>query len=91
MHNFCMSVNWPLIQQQALKFAKYLNNDTLKASNGWLYLLLKRNDIVFRTMTVERGDVDTTTYDDWKKHLLHYVRGTALKTFSIWMKQDCYS
>ena len=44
---------------------------TLKACNGWLDLLLKRNNIVFRTMTVERGDVDTTTADDWEKTFLH--------------------
>ena len=64
-----MSVNVPWVQQQALKFAKYLNNDTFKASNGRLDSLLKRNNIVFRTLTGERGDVDTTTNDDWKKNL----------------------
>ena len=64
-----MSVNGPWVQQKALQFAKDLNNDTFKASNGWLDSLLKRNNIVFRTMTGERGDVDTTTNDDWKKNL----------------------
>ena len=62
-------VSGPLIQQQALKFARDLNNDTFKASNGWLDSFLKRNNIVFRTMTGERGDVDKTTVDDWKKKL----------------------
>ena len=64
-----MPVSGPLIQQQALKFAKDLNNDTFKESNGWLDSLLKKNNIVFRTVTVERGDVDTSTVDDWKKNL----------------------
>ena len=40
-------------------------------------------------MTGERDDVNTTTVDDWKQNLLHYVRGTGLRTFLIWMKQDC--
>ena len=40
-------------------------------------------------MTGERDDVNTTTVDDSKQNLLHYVRGTGLKTFSIWMKRDC--
>ena len=59
----------PLIQQQAVKFAKDLNNDTFKASNEWLDSFLKRNNIVLGTITGERGDVDTTTVDDWKKKL----------------------
>ena len=64
-----MPVSGPLIQQQALKFANDGNNDTFKGSKGWLDSLLKRNNIVFRTMTVAGGDVDTTTVDDWKKNL----------------------
>ena len=64
-----MPLSGPLIQQQALKFAKNQNNDTFKASNRWLDSLLKRNKMVFRTMTVGRGDVYTTTVDDLKKNL----------------------
>ena len=40
-----MPVSGPLIQQQALKFARDPNNDTFKASNGWLDSFLKRNNI----------------------------------------------
>ena len=29
-----IAVSGPLTQQHALKFAKYMNNDTFKASNG---------------------------------------------------------
>ena len=65
----CMAVSGPLVQQQAMTFAIDLNNDAFKASNGWLDLLSKRNNIVFRTITVERGDVDTTTFDEWEKNL----------------------
>ena len=71
----CMPVSGPLIQQQALKFANDGNNDTFKGSKGWLDSLLKRNNIVFRTLTVERGDVDTITVDDWKKKLSALCEG----------------
>ena len=64
--NCYMPVSGPLNQQQALKFAKDLNNDTF---NGWFDSLLQRNNIVFRSMTGERSDVDTTTVDDSKKNL----------------------
>ena len=64
--NCCMPVSGQLVQQQALKFTKDLNNGTF---NGWFDSLLKRNSKVFRTMTVERGDVDTTTVDDWRNNL----------------------
>ena len=37
----CMPISGPLIHQQALKFAKDLNNETFKASNGFLDSSLK--------------------------------------------------
>ena len=61
-----MPVSGPLIQQQDLKFAKDLNSDTF---NGWFDSLFRRDHVVFITMTGERGDVGTTTVDDWKKNL----------------------
>jgi hypothetical protein len=47
-------ISGPLIQEQALKFAKDLGVDQFKASNGWLQFFLKRHSIVFRLVT----DVD---------------------------------
>ena len=76
-----MPVSGPLIQQQALQSAKDLNNDTFKATYGLRDSLLKRNNIVFRTMTVERGDVDTTTVNDWKKNLPVCFFETTNKSF----------
>jgi kinesin family protein 6/9 len=37
----------PLIQEQALKFAKDLGVDQFKASNGWQQSFLKRHSILF--------------------------------------------
>ena len=56
----------PLIQEQALKFAKDLGVDQLKASNGWLQPFLKRHNIVFCTMSGESGDVNVTIVSEWK-------------------------
>jgi hypothetical protein len=47
-----------LFYKKALKFAKDLNKPEFKASNGWLEAFIKRNNIVFGTMSGERGDVD---------------------------------
>jgi hypothetical protein len=33
-----VTLDGPLMQQQALKFAQYFNNKEFKASNGWLEL-----------------------------------------------------
>ena len=40
-----MPIRGPLIQQQALKFVRDMNNDTFNAFNGWLDSFLKRNNI----------------------------------------------
>jgi kinesin family protein 6/9 len=55
-----INISGPLIQEQALKFAKDLGVDQFKASNGWLQSFLKRHNIVFRTLSGESGDVNVT-------------------------------
>jgi hypothetical protein len=42
-----ININGPLIQEQALKFAKDLGVDQFKASNGWQQSFLKRHSILF--------------------------------------------
>ena len=64
-----VNVSGPLLQQKALKIASELNIESFKASNGWLEAFLKRHNIVFKTMSGERGTVDMTTVDSWKERL----------------------
>ena len=60
-----ISVSGPLVQQRALKFAEELGLNDFKASSGWLEKLLKRNNIIFKTMSGERGDVNVDVVNDW--------------------------
>ena len=64
-----INISDPLIQEQALQFAKDLGVDQFKASNGWLQSFLKRHNIVFRTMSGESGDVNVTIVSEWKSIL----------------------
>ena len=64
----------PLIKERALKFAEELKIDTFKASNGWLDGFMKRHNIVFKTMSGERGDVDIVV-EDWKSKLHELCQG----------------
>ena len=69
-----INIRRPLIQEQALKFAKDLGVDQFKASNGWLQSFLKRNNIVFRTMSGESGDVNVTIVSEWKSKLPNLIK-----------------
>ena len=70
-----ISVSGPLIQQRALKFAADLGLSEFKASNGWLDKFLKRNNIVFKKMSGERGDVDSKCVSDWKDKIPSVCEG----------------
>lgn len=64
-----ISVSGPLLKERALKFANDLGLDSFKASNGWLESFVKRNNIVFKTMSGERGEVDSAVVNDWKEKI----------------------
>lgn len=68
-------VTGPLLQEQARKFSTQLNNDSFKASNGWLEFFRKRHNISFGLMSGERGDVNTDTVNDWKEKLKLICKG----------------
>ena len=53
-----ISLSGLLVQQRVLKFAEEMRLNDFKASNCWLEKLLKRNSIVFKTMSEERGAVN---------------------------------
>ena len=69
-----INISGPLIQEQALKFAKDLGVDQFKASNGWLQSFSKRHNIVFRTMSGESGDVNVTIVSEWKSKLPNLIK-----------------
>ena len=60
-----LPVSGPMIKEKALKFANDLGYSDFKASNGWLNSFQKRNNIVFKTQTGERGEVNMDTVNDW--------------------------
>ncbi|RNA04060.1 tigger transposable element-derived 4 [Brachionus plicatilis] len=45
-----ITLNGPLIQAQAIKYATILNHTDFKASNGWLNAFKKRHNITFKTI-----------------------------------------
>ncbi|KAJ8300510.1 hypothetical protein KUTeg_022029 [Tegillarca granosa] len=64
-----ININGPLLQERALMFAKDLYVESFKASNGWLESFKNRHNIVFGTMSGERGDVIDCVVEDWKRKL----------------------
>jgi hypothetical protein len=57
-----------------LKSSRNLGVDQFKASNGWLQSFLKRNNIVFRTMSGESGDVNVSIVSKWKSKLPNLIK-----------------
>ena len=64
-----------IIQDCGRSFTKELDISDFKASNGWLDKFLKRNNIVSKMMSGERGDVSTDSVEDWKKRLPSFCEG----------------
>ncbi|KAG1651344.1 Tigger transposable element-derived protein 4 [Nymphon striatum] len=58
-------VTGPLLQTKALDFASQLNVSDFKASKGWLQSFNRRHNVVFGTMSGERGDVNNQTVCDY--------------------------
>ena len=46
-----------------------------KGSNGWVEKFLKRHNLVCKTMSGERGDVNNDTVSSWKERLPHICEG----------------
>ncbi|CAF0903433.1 unnamed protein product [Brachionus calyciflorus] len=70
-----ITLNGPLIQAQAIKYATMLNQPDFKARNGWLDGFKKRQNITFKTIVGEAGLVDPTTIKNWLKILPDLIKG----------------
>jgi len=70
-----INVTGPLIQAKALEFAQSLNKTDFRASKGWLESFKQRNNLVYGTMSGERGDVNIKCVDDWKNKLSELCDG----------------
>ncbi|XP_065836823.1 tigger transposable element-derived protein 4-like [Oscarella lobularis] len=58
-------ISGPMIQCQAMEFAKNLHKSEFKASNGWLARFKNRHNIGSKILSGERASVDELTVDDW--------------------------
>ena len=70
-----ITIDGPIIQAQAIKFATMLNCLDFKASSGWLEGFKKRHKISFKTIVGEAGLVDQKIIEDWFKILPELIKG----------------
>ena len=82
----CRSSNIPvsgtLLQEEALIIAEKLGIEGFAASNGWLELFKKAQNISTMSVAGEEGDVSSMTLESWKEKSRELVRGW--KAENIW-------
>ena len=67
------------MQERSSLFAKGLENEEFKASNGWLESFYKRYKIMFVTRSEEYGDVPEDVVKEWKEKLASLREGYRLE------------
>lgn len=73
-HN--IPVDGTMLKEKALQLAKMFDPQTkFTASVGWLDKFVKRNDIVFRTLSGEGASTDGQVVTNWKENLLALCAG----------------
>ena len=72
-------ISGPMIQQQALDFAKHVNKPDFKASNGWLNRFKSRHNIGSAILSGERASVDQDTVDSWRERLPGIIKDFSPK------------
>lgn len=70
-------VSGPMIQHQALDYAKELQKPDFKASNGWLSRFKSRHNIGCATLSGERASVNPDTVASWKERLPDIIKNFA--------------
>lgn len=60
-------INGPIICARALKFAKMMNKESFKASNGWLENFQKRYGIVFKSVCGEEKSAPLNDAQSWRE------------------------
>lgn len=77
MRTSATTITGPMIQAQALHYAKELGKDQFKASNGWLDSFKRRNSIGQQTVRGETSSVSQTTEESWTARVPTLVAGYA--------------
>lgn len=70
-------VSGPMIQQQALDYAKELGKVDFRASNGWLTRFKTRHNIGSATLSGERASVDQDDVTSWRQRLPEITKDFA--------------
>lgn len=77
MRTLSISISGPMIQAQALHYAKELGKDQFKASNGWLDSFKKRNSITQSTVHADTARVRQVGAESWTGRIPSLVEGYA--------------
>ena len=74
-------IDGPTIQAKALEFARELRiqEDSFKASNGWLSSWRARHNVTYGSITGEGAAVDLTAVADWKMKIPELTNGYEQK------------
>ena len=70
-------ISGPVLQEQALTFAKSMGIDSFTASGGWLDKFKKRYDITFKKICGESASVSDVTCEKWKEELPSVLQNYA--------------
>ena len=68
-----------MLQECARKIATSLGMPDHTASEGWLQRFRERHSILFRTLSGEAGDVDSSIVTEWKDKLPQLLKDYELK------------
>ncbi|XP_019894080.1 tigger transposable element-derived protein 6-like [Musca domestica] len=69
-----LEVSGPLLMEKANFFAKKLNVNNFKASNGWLDKVKKRNNITYKKICGKSAAVDENVCLEWKEKLKDLIK-----------------